>query len=276
MTTTKKNLPAKAVTTAVALPFDYGTDAGRGLDLTLDDLLIPFIKLLQDDSKELDSDEDRYIEGVSKGQILNMATKQAVDGDVGMVLVPAVKRRTFVEFLPDRAGFVAEHEPNSQVVLKAQAEATSRNDLKTKSGNPLVETKSIFAIVLENDVPVGYVVVPFTSSKLSAWNEYWTAVDSMRVKTPNGDRKLTDVAAIWGLRVHLRSKFTKNAKGKFYNYVMSPFGGGVADSLIAPSHLGYQAAKSLAEAVEAGRARADTSTMDEGDRGEKASGDRHF
>lgn len=255
---------------AEILPFDYGQDAGVGLDLTLDDLLVPFIKLLQDDSKELDEDEPNYVEGAAKGQILNMATKQYVDN---LELIPAMKTRSYVEFLPDRGGFVAEHKPQSEVVQRALKSGQPRNELKTETGNPLVETKSLICIVNENDKPVGYVVVPFTSSKLSVWSEFFTLVDSFRV----GDKKFTDIAPLFSLRINLSTVFVKNTKGKFYNYKITPAKGGIKDSLIGQDHPSYQAAKGLVKAFAEGRADTDKSTMDGGaDKGEAASGDRHF
>ena len=268
---TKKqnNLPATQQTNAVALPFEYGEDAGVGVDLTLDDLKIPFIGLLQKDSAELDSDEEKYIEGVSEGQILNKATRAAVDGETGLLLVPAIRQRMFVEWLPDRGGFVAEHLPSSDVVRAAMATGAKRNELTTEAGNELQETFSIFAIVCEEDgTPTGFCVVPFTASKISAWRDYFTQLDAAKV---------TRGAPLFAHTIRLTSRFVKNAKGKFYNFVMAPANGGVVDSMIAPDSPAYQAAKDLREAILAGRAQADYSTADGETGGSPSeSADGHF
>lgn len=270
--TKTENPPATVASRAVALPFQYGDDAGRGLDLTLDDLLIPFLKLLQDDSKELDEDDDKFIEGAEAGEILNTATKERLQT---LLLVPAIKTpRHFVEFTPGTSGaYVGEHEANSEIVRTATGK---RNELVAKNGNKLVETKKIFAIILgEDQQPIGYCVVPFSGSKLSAWSSYWTMVDTMRVSTPQGPKKLGDVAPLFALRIRLNSKFQKNAKGKFFNFEMLPEGGGVSESLLGPDAPGYVAAKALAEAIQQGRAKADVASM-EGEEATEGKGDRHF
>lgn len=247
--------------TAVALPFDYGEDAGKGLDLTLDDLLVPFLGLLQKDSKETDESEEKYIEGAAAGMIINKATKQLVDGETGMLLIPALRRRSYVEFLPDRGGFVADHDPNSPIVRAALAKGAKRSELTTDTGNTLSETFSVFAIEVDADMnPIGYVVVPFSSSKIAVWRGYWTKLDTCRVVKDSVPKKLTDVTAIYSHVVRLGSKDQKNDKGKFKNYTLEPAKGGVIDSLIQSTHPAYQAAKALAEAITAGRASADYST----------------
>lgn len=258
-----KNQPVPAAPTALALPFDYGQDAGRGLDLTLDDLLVPFLGLLQKDSAELDPDEEKYIEGAAEGMLLNKASKQLYDGESGILIVPALRRRSFVEFLPDRGGFVADHETNSQVVRDALASGAKRSELTTKNGNVLTETYSIFAITLDEQLnPTGYVVIPFSSSKIAVWRGYWTKIDTCLV-TVNGTRKkLSQAATIFSLLIRLGSKFQKNDKGKFFNFTLAPAKGGVLESLIPADHPAYIAAKSLEEAVLAGRAQADYTTAD--------------
>lgn len=288
MAAKKKKTKSTALVTqnhAVALPFEFGEDAGVGVDLSLDDLLIPFVTLLQDLSDELDEDEDKFIEGVSAGQILNKATKIAIDADIdsedaGMLLVPALKRRYFAEFLPDRGGFVGEHEPTSAVVRTALTSGAKKSELKTEAGNDLIETFSIYAIQLDaNENPVGYIVVPFASSKIGAWRDYWTPIDTARVAGANDTvMKLTDAAPIFSYLIQLRAKFIKGAKGKYWNYVMTPARGGAVESVIPADHAGYVAAKALREAVAAGRAQADYSTERGGeDQGTKTEAtDRHF
>ena len=244
------------------VPFDYGDDAGAGMDLTMDDLKIPFIALAQSDSKILDEEEDVYAPGGAAGMLFNGATKEYADG---LTLCLAVRSVSYIEWLPDRGGFVDEHASNSAIVKEAKANAAKRYELRTANGNELVETKSIFAIVLDADLmPVGYVVVPFTSSKMAPWRDYWTAIDTARVS-----RK----APVFAHLVRLTSKSDKNKKGdKFKNFLMhpardaegeltlDPLLASVSGSMLPPNHPAYLAARELRDAVESGRAVADQTT----------------
>lgn len=256
----------KALTTRMSggelVPFDYGDDAGVGMDITMDDLKIPFISLAQSDSKILDEDEEVYAPGGAPGMLFNGATREYSDE---LLLCLAVRRTTFIEWLPDRGGFVEEHPVNSPIVTEARANAAKKYELRTAKGNELVETRSIFAIVLNSDLaPVGYCIVPFTSSKMAPWRDYWTAIDTARVSKK---------APLFAHLVRLTSKNDKNKKGdKFKNFVMHPardaegvlttdlLQASVSGSMIAPDQPAYLAARELRDAVESGRATADQAT----------------
>lgn len=245
------------------VPYDYGDDAGVGMDISMDDLKIPFISLVQSDSKILDEEEDVYAPGGAAGMLFNGATQEYHES---LLLCPAVRVTTFVEWLPDRGGYVGEHAADSAVVADARANAVSKYELMTNDGNELVETRSIYAIVLNGDLnPVGYCIVPFTSSKMKPWRNYWTAIDTARVSKK---------APLFAHLIRLTSKNDKNKKNdKFKNFVMHPArddkgelvedasSSSVAGSMIDPKHPAYLAAKELRSAIDSGRAKADTGTQ---------------
>ncbi len=235
---------------AVALPYDYGDDAGVGMDITMEDLRIPFIALAQNDSKILDPDEPTYAEGGAAGMMFNGATKEYSDE---LYLALAIRQTTFVEWKEDRGGFVAEHMPLDPIVREAKANAVKKHELRTKDGNDLEETRSIYAIILDADAnPLGYCVVPFTSSKMGPWRDYWTKMDTARVAKG---------APLYAHTVRLTAVDDKSRAGKkFKNYLLAPANGGIAESMVAPDSAAFIAAKALFEAVNDGRATADRST----------------
>ena len=277
MATAKKPAATKAVavkpnTPTDLVPFDYGDDAGAGMDITMDDLKIPFIALAQSDSKILDEEEATYAPGGAAGMLFNGATLEYADE---LILALAVRRTTYVEWLPDRGGFVDEHAALSPIVAEAKRNAAKKYDLRTEAGNDLVETRAIYAIVCDSELnPVGYCIVPFTSSKMAPWRDYWTAIDTARVSKN---------APLFAHTVRLSSKNDRNKKGdKFKNLVMAPardaegnmtqvtLEADVRGSMLAPDHVAYQAARALRDAVDSGRAVADKSTAAEGQTGEAA------
>jgi len=271
--TTKKNAVATQTKNEVALPHDYSAYADDTLDLSLEDLSIPFLQLTQTDSKVLDPGEDEYVPGGEAGQMLNKSTRTYYDE---LILVPAIKDRKFVEWLPDRGGYAGEHAPNSAVVqnaIKGEDGVLRRAD----APNELADTRSIWAIICEGPdlTPIGFCVVPFTSSKMRPWRQYWDRVNSMK-----GANRIPPMA----LTIRLSTKDEKNPKGKKYkNFVMHPAFNSdgqltqdpntsdVAASLLAPDHPAFQAAAQLREAISTGRATADRETAEN-----PAEGERHF
>ena len=89
----KGNVPA-VVTTDV-----FSQDAGIGVqDLTTEDLAIPFLKVLQKMSPELD-DLD-----VRAGDIFNTVTKDGVSGKEGVRVIPCAYRLEYIEWEPRGTG----------------------------------------------------------------------------------------------------------------------------------------------------------------------------
>jgi len=271
--------------TGLALPFDYGADAGVGMDVTMDDLRIPMAVLAQTESKILIEGEAKYIVGGKPGDILNSATKQYYPGDVGILGIPSSIKTSVIEWLPDNQGFVAEHAIDSDIAKNARA-----NGNKTESGNDLVKTKTMVLTLVDADLnPTGFIVVPFSSSKLAAWSDYFTKIDTA---------KATRNAPIFANLVRIVSFDDKNREGKRYkNYAMFPARdesgallstkgmttakdvqevaslGSVVASLLDPSSAGVLAAKQLREQLETGVAKIDR----EGDASVgESEGTRHF
>ena len=152
-----------------------------------------------------------------------------------------------------------------QIVAEAKRNAAKRFDLRTENGNELVETRSIYAIILSEEMePLGYCVIPFTSSKMAPWRDFWTRVDTA---------KISKGAPVFSLLVRLGVVGTKNKKGdKYKNFSMYPacdakgkltrdiLESVIGPSMLAPDSDAYLAAKTLREAVTSGRATADHET----------------
>ncbi len=258
----KANAVAKANPSAVGAPYDYSQFEGEGMDVTMDDLKIPFLTLVQKDSKVAIPDEDKYVEGAEAGHILNSATKQLFDGGRGILIVPAVMKTSLVEYLPERGGYVAEHEMDSE--LGRQFPRGGKAD----NGNDLVKTKTLFAVIVDDDLnPIEMAVIGFSSSKLSAWSDYFTAANTA---------KATKNAPLFSRLIRIAVVDAKNKKGlRYKNYAMFPAvtdvgglatkqsEGSIATSFVNPEGEAFKAALGLRQDILSGKASADTSGMDE-------------
>lgn len=271
--------------TAVAMPYDYGDKAGVGMDVTIDDLRIPMAVLAQTESKILIEGEAKFIAGGKPGDILNSATKEYTPGDVGILGIPSEIKTSVIEWLPDNQGFVAEHAIDSVIAKNARA-----NGNKSKAGNDLVKTKTMIMTLVDEDLnPTGFIVVPFSSSKLAAWSDYFTKIDTA---------KATRNAPIFANLIRIVSFDDKNRDGKRYkNYAMFPArneagallttkglttkaavadvaaAGSVVHSLLDPTSAGVLAAEQLREQLASGVAKIDRENSAEAGEGE---GKRHF
>jgi len=156
-----KNAPAKKEkkTSEVAPAQDWGPFKGAGFEgQTSDDLTIPFLSIVQGQSKVL---TEGTIEGVSVGDLYNTVSLEVYERPV--IVVPCCTEHVFTEQEPDgkRTGpLVAIHKPGDPIVEQAKtafdrnrAKATEEKEkrygnFKTAAGNDLVEKFVIYALKL--------------------------------------------------------------------------------------------------------------------------------
>lgn len=141
-------------------------DAGKGLSTKSEDNIVPLVRLLQALSPACQrSKPSDYIEGAEPGDILlkGIALVKAKDG---LVVQPAFFHRAFVEWKPNRSGFVCQHEelPVDTKEVPDPRDNT-KNILVRANGNIIQETRyhSVFVYLPGRQSPLAF-VIPFTST----------------------------------------------------------------------------------------------------------------
>ncbi len=235
--------------------YDYGEDAGVGVDdIDRSEMAIPFIGILQSNSPEIQPIKKGGLEGAELGMLINTVTKEVVDGDVGIPFVACFKTHEYIEWVPrdSGGGFVAVHAVGSEVVAEAIATAQKENadfgKFTTKAGNDLVETYSLYGVLLDEDgEPNSVAVIAFTSTKIKKYKQLNTKLKSIKGRPP-----------IYSLSLIIKTVDEKNKKGDFVNFdiVFAVENNGLKSKL-SPTSEAFQAAKTLRESIIAGEARAD-------------------
>lgn len=262
MSQAKKTTAVSAPKTggALALPFNYGQQAGAGWEgVDGSDFQIPFLNQLQSLSPQCVEGEAGYNADAKPGMFFNSVTQQLFVGDVCFVI--ALTQHTYVEWRPqdEGGGFVAEYGINDPIVSAAKAKAAGSLDLKTEAGNDLVETFKMYALLLDGPDATTFadqVVISFSKTKIKRYKQIMT-----RLRTIKGSTSIP----LFAHRLVMTSTSEKNPAGKPYkNVAINPaVNNDVMASLIDPS--GPQgeimaAANALREAVTAGSAKADFNT----------------
>lgn len=238
---------AKVEETAIATVPDYGDDAGKGFEnTTKDDMSIPFIQVLQSNSPQLKDEADGGI-GARQGELHNTVTNTRYPGKEGLVLVPATTQHVHVEWKPRETGggFVGIHDNTSPVV---QAKGKTFGKHRLENGNDLIETFYIYGILLDGEEVVGPVVIPFSSTKIKAYKDLMTRLNTVQINTPRGKRN----PPLFSHRLRMTTFADKNAKGDFYNVRLDSAAGNFVEGLLPPSHPGFLAAKQLRDMVNGG------------------------
>lgn len=262
-------------TTAVATTgdYDYGADAGVGFEgTTAKDLSVPFLGILQSNSPQV---EDGTVEGAKPGMIINTVTNELIDGEKGQIFIPVHYDRAYVEWTPrDKGGgFVGLHDVNSELV-KAELEKQkgARGKIILANNNELIETEYCYCLTLEKDAltPSGFAVLSLTSTKLTPFRKFKTALFMLKGKPP-----------IFVNRAILKTDKQKNEKGTFWNAKFEPAVGGSWKTSLIPNNADYkeliEEAKSFRQMVLSGMAKAAFETQNvAGDSGNGNGNDAPF
>ena len=173
-------------------------------DINSQTMAVPFIRILQTLSPQLDEESPAYIEDAKKGYWFNTVTKE-VYGDSLSVIVLKFER-VFIEWLPNRGGLVGYHTPEH-----AESIATDKTFGKWLSpeGNSLQDTYVYLALVAGHERE-GVAVFSLASSAIKVARE-WNRLMTTHVM-PNGE----DAMPYW-LVWNLETQLKKNDQGSWFN-----------------------------------------------------------
>ena len=246
--------------TELAAPGSYGEFGTTGFeDMGSDEISLPFLSILQALSPQVSG--EAAIDGAKAGQLFNTVTEEFFEGKEGIGFVPVHREKVFVEWVPrdQGGGFVGRHEPSSEVVTQAKAQAAKPNELKTEDGNDLVETGYLTGLLVHDDGRTEPVVVSFTSTKLKKYRHLLTKLSQFTVME-NG-RKVTP--PIFAHKLKITTVSEKNSKGNFYNFNIGSAAGSLKEGLLSPEDELFQEAHQLRQMVDAGKAKANYDSQNE-------------
>lgn len=208
----EETLPA---TVTSALPAEMmgmmQEDAGKGVSSAAEDNLVPLLYVLQALSPQVDPNSSAHIEGAKAGDLwLRNARDSIVNGNDGFLFQPCYTWKDWVEWLPDRGGFVGRHDERP---AEAQPDEKNKNKWRMKDGNSVVETRYVAGIAHVGNLKMPY-IIPFSSTGHTVERGWNTARGTH--KLPTG-QPMPAFASLWNLSTVQRS----NKKGKWYSIAPS-------------------------------------------------------
>jgi hypothetical protein len=184
--------------------------AGMGVSFKQEDQLLPLIYVLQTNSPIVDKRGDTYIEGAEPGHFwLRNALDPIKNGEVGIIAIPCEMTRTWIEWLPNRGGFVARHDkpPADMETQMVRGDDGREKPVLTRrdTGNIIQDTREFFLLV-----DGGPYVLPCTGTKHTfarQWNTFY-----MQFKHP----KTGAVMPAFSRKYRLTTIPASNAIGKWF------------------------------------------------------------
>jgi hypothetical protein len=198
---------------------DYGADAGD-LGFTKDDLAVPFIRILQSNSPQLQRGNAKFVRDARAGDFFNSVTQDYFGGEEGILILPVHFVRSYTEWRPRESGGGLVQDHGSDEAILRQCQRTDKNKLVLPNGNYINEAAHYFVFQLLGDGQYTQGILPFASTqwrKARTWN---TVMSGMVTKTPQGMRPLPMFATIWRLTTVAES----NDAGDWMGYKITKHG----------------------------------------------------
>ena len=216
-----KNEIAEAKTTALSTFDDSLLSGGTGLEeTTTEDFAIPFIRVLQSMSPQLQKQHGSYVAGASAGDLYNTVTGEAFDGEKGILVVPCAYNKKYIEWIPrEKGGGLVNPNHDISILSRCTRDPENRR-YYTDTGNEIVETAQFFVLAVANGI-AQQAVLAFTSSQLGVARKWLTMLRMARVQNSKG---VSVEAPMFAYTYRLSSTVQSNDKGSWNAYTVNQEG----------------------------------------------------
>ena len=253
MTKAKTTAVAKADPKGTAVA-DYGDYSKYQDEVTADDLLIPFLSILQPMSPQiLEADDDDKPALLKAGNYFNSVTGELVSAKDGLAIQPVLFQTVVVEWKPrEQGGGIAGRYEMTDPFIREKRKENGNSMVGLKNGdNDLIETVYLYCNLLSDDgnEVVGFGVFPVKSTSLQPVKGFRTAMQMVKGKPP-----------YFAFRAKLSSEKKSNDQGTWYRLKVTPLtGSNWMETMISPTEEPelLQAGINLFEMINSGEAKAD-------------------
>jgi len=207
MATTKKDV-AKKNDAELPVPLEeFEGMEGQGFeDTDKDAYAIPFLRVLQSNSPQCNEDEDSYIKGAKPGMMFNTITGDLYGKEVE--IIPVHYTRDFVEWRPNRGGFVQSH-GSDPAILERVEKIDDKNNQILDNGNVIQDTRNHYILIADKLVD-GPVIFSLNSTGVRHSRKWMTLLSNLVL--PNSTKKAPMFAGVW----RVSTVQNENDDGKWY------------------------------------------------------------
>lgn len=160
-------------------------DSGIGFEgVSSSDVAIPYYGVLQAMSPQIKRGPQQIV-GAKEGDIFNTVTQEVISSDVGIIVIPCVFQKSWVEWTPRESGggFIQQF-PDDSIMAKTKKDEKSNNVLP--NGNHIVETAYHYVIRVKDDGCIERAIISMTSTQLRN-SRRWMAVQmGLQIHVGNG------------------------------------------------------------------------------------------
>jgi hypothetical protein len=216
-----KNAITKATATEISTFDDTLLSGGTGLEeTTTEDFAIPFVRVLQPMSPQLQKQHGSYVAGANAGDLYNTVTGEFYDGEEGISVVPCAYNKKYIEWIPrEKGGGLVNASHDISILSQCTRNPDDRKHY-TQTGNEIVETAQFFILVVKDGV-AQQAVLAFTSTQLGVARKWLTMLRMARVQNSKGE---SVEAPMFAYTYNLSTITQHNDKGSWNAYSLNQNG----------------------------------------------------
>jgi hypothetical protein len=226
---------------------DIFADAGTGSSFEADEMIMPFLRLAQQMSPQVNKNKPEYIKGLGAGDIFNNLTGEYWDGAEGLRVVVCTTITKYTEWVPidNGGGFVGEIAPTDPVIRQVVRDG---NKELLPNGNEMVKADNYYVLYESQDGTWNPAVLDMKITALKVSRRWKSKISLQTIKHPRTGQvvKMPVFGNIW--RVTSVEETNRNDQS-YSNYSVD------WDSRIEDTDL-YQQAKALNISVSEGEVKA--------------------
>jgi len=242
MTEENKEVAKKASTEMSLGIDDMLKDANSGLEnVTSEDLAIPFLRIIQAMSPQVNARDGKHIKGCEQGDIFNTVDNTLYKGADGVVVVPVAYKRTYLEWMPERKGLAGVHD--SSEILKSVVKSDKGQDF-LENGNVLSTTANHYVLIVDGKGGFSQGIIALSGSQLKKSKKWNSIMAGLKIKTKDGN---VFTPPTFSHKYTLTSVVEQNDQGSWYGWDVA-----LAGQLSAEDSFIYSAAKQFSLNVNAG------------------------
>lgn len=164
-------------------------DQGAGTEgISVADMAIPRISILQKGSPQLDKTDGLFVKGAEQGDFLENVTNSVyAKGEDGFIMIPVCYQRNNIEWILKKlgGGFVQSHGPDDAVL--GRCKRNDDNQMLLPNGHEVVTTAEYYCYVLTEDgAAPQQVVISMAKTQLKKARKLNTQITSLLVPRPSG------------------------------------------------------------------------------------------
>jgi hypothetical protein len=196
---------------------DMRGDARQGLEnIGQEDLAIPFLKILEKLSPEVDKNKaDKYIDGAEPGDVWDSVNEKLYKQEEGFFVVPLSYKKEDIEWrLRSAGGGLVKVWPQSENIMsKTKKSADGKHDMLGPD-TEVLSTAQHLVIVVDKQGGAYPAIIAMTKARLKASRKWNSKMTALKFEDAQGSYTPPSYGTVWRVNTTPES----NDQGSWYNW----------------------------------------------------------